>query len=174
LVIGGAAAAGATVIHDRRTAGTQLDDQEIEIRALNLRTQNPDIGKHSEISVTSYNQVVLLTGQAETPQIRHRYAEMVAKIPRVKRVVNEIQIAPADSFSEDSADTYITAQVKLALFKVDSEGFDPGHVKVVTSSRIVYLMGLVTRTEADKVVEVVRHTEGVEKVVKVFDYIEAR
>jgi osmotically-inducible protein OsmY len=170
-VVGGGAAVGASAVHDRRTVGTSVEDQNIEIKALHMKLQDNELKDHMNVSVTSYNMVVLLTGQATSPEISERYANMVGSIDRVRRVVNEIKIEPSASFMEGSGDSYLTAKVKVKLFDIKVPGFDPTRVKVVTEKGVVYLMGLVSHQEADLVVEKVRNINGVNKVVKVFEYL---
>ena len=152
-VVVGGAAASASAAHDRRTVGTFVEDQEIEIKAFNIKNKHPEISDHSQISVTSYNLVVLLTGQVDDPAVSSRYEALVTEIPRVKRVVNEITVGPFASLGARSKDTYITAKATLALAQVESTGFDPTRVKVVTENGVVYLMGLMTRDEAQERVE---------------------
>jgi osmotically-inducible protein OsmY len=168
-VVGGAAT-GASVFHDRRSAGTALEDQNIEFKALHLKAKDTQLYKRANLSATSYNKVVLLTGQAETEQIRQRYVGMIRRISEVKRVVDEIQIRPSLSITQQGNDTYITSKVKIKLFDVKLPDFDPTRVKVVTDSGNVYLMGIVSQQEADSVVQKVRFVSGVKRVVKIFEY----
>jgi osmotically-inducible protein OsmY len=170
-VVGGGAAVGASAVHDRRTVGTSLEDQNIEIKALHMKLQDPQLKDHMSVSVTSYNMVVLLTGQAASADLSERYASMVGNIQRVRRVVNEIEVGSSQSLLEGSGDSYLTAKVKVKLFDIKVPGFDPTRVKVVTERGVVYLMGLVSYQEADLVVEKVRNIRGVNKVVKVFEYL---
>jgi osmotically-inducible protein OsmY len=170
IVVGGAVT-GASVVHDRRTAATALEDQTIEIKALRIVLEDNELKKNSKISATSYNQVVLLTGQAKSLQLRDRYAKAVREIDKVQRVVNEIEISPNATLAEKSSDYYLTSKVKLKLFEIKIKSFDPTRVKVVTEKSVVYLMGLVTQQEADAVVEKVRYVSGVKRVVKVFEQL---
>ncbi|MGD2119561.1 MAG: BON domain-containing protein [Chromatiales bacterium] len=170
-VLVGGAATGAAVVHDRRSTGVVIDDQEIELRALKLKSDHPEITQHSNISVTSYNLVALLTGQAESQQISGQFADLVSRLPRVKKVVNEVVIGAERSFTESTSDTYLTSRAKLALFDLGIEDFDPTRIKVVTSQGTVYLMGLVTHREAEAASDKVRFISGVKRVVKVFEYI---
>ncbi|MEJ1411497.1 MAG: BON domain-containing protein, partial [Candidatus Sedimenticola sp. (ex Thyasira tokunagai)] len=170
-VVVGGAAAGASVVHDRRSAGTTLDDRTIELKILNKLTQDKTLSDHSSISVNSYNHVVLLSGQAETAEYRNQAASAAAGTAMVKRVVNEIQVAPSSSISEDAKDSWITSKAKLELFEIKLPGFDPTRVKITTQRGVVYLMGRVTQQEADAAVEKIRFLRGVKQVVKVFEYI---
>ncbi len=171
LLVGGVAA-GASVAHERRDSRIVLEDEYTEHAAAGLLIDNPDINLHSRISVTSHNHVVLLTGQAETQAISDRFAEKVARLARVRMVVNEVTVGPLASFARESEDALITSRVKLALVGIDIPGFDLTRVKVVTEEGTVFLMGLVYPREADAAVDKARYVPGVKKVVKVFEYIE--
>lgn len=172
VVVGGAVATGAVVAHDRRTTGTVVEDKEIQLRAVDLRASDPDIGARSNISITTYNLKVLLTGQAETAELAQRLAARIARLPRVTHVYNEVEVGAQATLSDAASDTYLTASVKAALFDIELDGFDPLRVKVTTSNSTVYLMGLMTRQEADAVSDKVRYLSGVKKVVRLFDYIQ--
>lgn len=169
-VVGGAAT-GVAVIHDRRSTGTILDDQTIELKALALVSERKDLAEHSSIDVTSYNYVLLLTGRIETEMQRSSFAVDAGKISGVRRVVNELEIGPVLSLGQKANDSYLTAKVKTLLLNVKVPSFDPTRVKVVTSNGIVYLLGLVTKREAEAVVNETRMVGGVRKVVRVFEYI---
>jgi len=173
LVVGSGVAAGASVVHERRSAGTIFEDEQIELSAGQLLSNNPDIKDHSRIAITSYNYLVLLTGQAETQEISDRFAEKVARLPKVKKVINEVTTGPSAGFASESGDAYITSRVKIALLDVDIPGFDPSRVKVVTEEGTVFLMGLVYPREGDEAAEKARYVPGVTKVIKVFEYIES-
>ena len=169
-VVGGAAT-GTSVAHDRRSAGTMMDDEVIEMKILTGSMQDEDLRKHTDISATSYNYVVLLTGRADTVEHRNRFVELARYTPMVKQIISEVEIGPASTLTETSKDTYITSKVKLALFDIKLEGFDPSRVKVVTENGVVYLMGLVRPAEAHEVVEKARYVKSVKRVVKAFEYI---
>lgn len=171
-IIVGGAATGADVVHDRRTSGVIVDDQAIKLKIMDFISKNEDIASHSSISVTSYNLSVLLAGTAEEASIRQRVADYASNLPRVKRVYNEIGIGPRLSLKTDAADSYLTSKIKLKLFGIKLDGFDPTRVKVLTSNGVVYLMGLLTPTEAETVVDLVRHIDGVRRVVKLFDIVD--
>lgn len=172
VVVGGSAATGAVVAHDRRTTGTVVEDKEITLRAMDLRASDPDIEARSNISVTTYNLKVLLTGQAESAEISQRLAAMVATLPRVTHVYNEVEVGAESTWSDAASDAYLTSRVKVALLDVKLEDFDPLRVKVTTSKSTVYLMGLVTPQEAEAVTDKVRYLSGVERVVRLFDYVQ--
>jgi osmotically-inducible protein OsmY len=163
-------ATGAAVVHDRRPSATVLADQTIEIQAMNLLHEHPDISKRSNISIDSYNLMVLLTGQAEEREVSERFAELVARLPKVGRVINEVVIGPNASLAETSKEVYLATRAKLALSSVNIPGFDPLRVEVTVSGETVYLLGLVTEAEATAAAEQVRYVPGVTKVVKLFEY----
>ena len=170
LLVGGTAT-GVAVIHDRRSAGTILDDKSIQFKVAAQIAADKELAGQSDVSVTTYNYVVLMVGSATSEHYRTRLVELASGQPGVKRVINEIQIGPGSSLSRDTKDTYITAKVKIELLDIDLASFDPTRVKVITKNGIVYLMGLVTAAEADAVVEAARYIRGVERVVKIFEYI---
>lgn len=173
-VVGTGVVTGVAVAHDRRTAGTVVEDKEVLFKALRLLNDNPDIREQSNITVTPYNLQVLLTGQALSDEVSQRYAEMVAQIPRVRRVFNEVVAAAEATWTEEADDVYMNSKVKLSLFNLGIEGFDPTRVEVTSSQGVVYLMGLLTPEEADAVTEKVRFLSGVKRVVKLFEYIEPK
>jgi osmotically-inducible protein OsmY len=167
-VVVGGAATGAAVATDRRTAGVFVGDQEIELRAMSrLREALPQ--KTGSIAVTSYNRQVLLTGQVPDETTRARAAEVVKSVPDVRTVFNELSISGVTSLTSTANDTGLTASVKTRLLRNESV---PGtQIKVKTEAGVVYLMGLVTRAEADVATEIARTTSGVTKVVTLFETI---
>lgn len=167
LVVGGAAVGTAMVVSDRRTSGAQLEDEGIELRATNRIRDNLGDGTH--VSVTSYNRLVLLTGEVPSAQARQRVGELVAKVDNVRSVVNETVVDVPSSFGQRSSDTLITGRVKAAL--VDTRNVQARAFKVVTERGVVYLMGIVTQREADLASEVARNVSGVQKVVRVFQIV---
>ena len=162
--------AGALMIVDRRNAETYLADEAIEIRAFNLISDK--FGDKVHVNITSYNMKVLLTGEVPDAGSKARLESIVAGVTNVKGVINEVQVGGISSFSARSNDVYITSKVKARF--IDANKFRANHVKVVTEAGMVYLLGLVTRQEADAAAEIARTTAGVKKVVRVFDYVELR
>jgi osmotically-inducible protein OsmY len=154
----------------KRTLGAKIDDSNIEtIAAVNLAKAHPQIAD-GNVHVNSYSAVVLLTGQVASERARQLAGETVNKINTVRQVHNEIQARPPLSMSERAYDTWLTTKVKSQLLVLgDIEG---RRVKVVTEAKTVFLMGLVSHREADRITDVVRTTGGVGKVVKVFEYID--
>jgi osmotically-inducible protein OsmY len=165
--VGGAVAGGTMMAVDRRTAGTQVDDQTIELRASNAITAA--IGTRGNVSATSYNRVVLLTGQVPTDADRAQVEAVVAKVENVRAVVNELAVGPNSSLSQQSSDTLVTGKVKAAF--IDAKELQMASIKVITERGVVYLMGRVTDTEANIAANVARSVGGVQKVVKVFETI---
>ena len=168
--VAGGAAAGAAV-HDRRTTGTVLDDQNIELSAYDTLNKDKELALKNNVEIVVYNGVMLLFGQTRTPELRDRAEQMLTGFQGVKRVVNQIQVGESPGFWSGSKDKVTTSRVKTALLDIqDMPGFDPTRVNVTTEAGVVYLMGIVSREEADRVVQVTRTTPGVERVVKVFEY----
>lgn len=165
--VGGAVAGGAMMAVDRRTTGAQVDDQTIELRASNAVTAA--IGTRGNVSATSYNRVVLLTGQVPTEADRAQVEAVVAKVENVRAVVNELAVGPNSSLTQQSSDTLVTGKVKAAF--IDAKELQMASIKVVTERGVVYLMGRVTDTEANIAAHVARSVGGVQKVVKVFEII---
>ncbi len=171
-VVVGGAVTGAAVAHDRRTTGTFVEDQEILLRAITMRQQDEELKQKANINIDVFNMQVLLTGQAENAEIVEAFRQRVATIARVRTVFNEVLIGAESTWGEATGDAYLTSKVKVALFNVKLDGFDPTRVKVTSSLGSVYLMGLLTPTEADAVTEEVRFVSGVKRVVKLFEYLE--
>jgi osmotically-inducible protein OsmY len=163
----GSAVGGAMVATDRRTSGAQLEDQGIELRATNrLRDQ---LGERGNVSVTSYNRQVLLTGEVPTEADKAAVEKTVAGVDNVRGIVNELAVLGASSLTQRSSDTLITGRVKAAM--VDARDLSANAVKVVTTRGTVYLMGRVTQREADRATEITRNTQGVQRVVRVLEII---
>lgn len=167
-LIAAGAGTAAMVAVDRRQPDVVLGDQRIELSASNRISER---FREAHVNVISFNRVVLLTGEAQTAQMKADIERLVAEITEVKSVVNELQVAGPSSFGSRSNDTYLTGKVKASFLGADK--FSPNDVKVVTEASVVYLMGLVTRKEADDATEAARSTGGVQKVVRVFEYVVA-
>ncbi len=169
VVVVGAAAAGTSVAIDRRPTDVQLADERIEWQASSrIGDKLKDQG---HVNVTSYNRTVLLTGEAANEALKAEAEKLVAAVPEVKHVVNDLVVAKPSSMGTRSNDAYLTSVVKTRM--VGDQKFNPLHVKVVTESNVVYLLGLVTQKEADDAAHIARHVSGVKRVVKVFEYIPA-
>ncbi|MEI6413745.1 MAG: BON domain-containing protein [Pseudomonadota bacterium] len=171
-VVVGGVTAGVSLVHERRSTGTVIDDEGVELKVRNLVDQNQDLASHSRVSATSFNGLVLLTGQTDSPEARDRIGRLTHDLPKVRRIENYITAEPFSGLGDDTNDAYLTTRVKTALFNVRIPDFDPTRVKVVTERAVVYLMGLVTVREAAAAVEEARYVPGVRKVVKVFEIIQ--
>ena len=158
--------------HDRRTYGAFMEDQEIEVRAMSALADNQEIRGQASISVTSYNRKVLMVGQADSEAIKEQALEIVSRLPKVERVIDEVTVGPKIDLQRQAQDPYLTTRAKLALTNINMPGFDVTRVKVITEDGVVYLMGLVTQEEGDAAAEKVRFVPGVVRVVKLFEYLE--
>jgi osmotically-inducible protein OsmY len=165
----GGAATGVVVGTDRRPAEVVLGDERVEVTALNRLGQR--LNDKAHVNVTSYNYTVLLTGEVPDAKSKEEAEKVAREIERVKGVVNELQIGAASSLQARGNDTFLTGRVKAAF--VTPQKFSPLSVKVVTEAGVVYLLGLVTRQEADDATEIARGIGGVQKVVRVFEYLPA-
>lgn len=166
IIIGGAAV-GAMVVADRRTSGSQLEDESIELRAAGRVRET--LGDRVHVSVTSYNRQVLLTGEVPNAQDKQRVEQIVSRVENVRSIVNELGVTPVTSLTERSQDALITGKVKAAM--VDAKDLSVSAFKVLTERGTVYLMGLVTQREAARATDIARSTGGVRKVVRVFEYL---
>lgn len=166
LIFGAAVGGGALVIADRRSAGSQVDDETIELKVANAaRTR---YGDKLHLNVTSFNGIVLLTGEAPDENARADIGNLARTTERVRAIQNELVIAPTSSLGDRSNDTLITSKVKARF--VEANEFAANHVKVVTERSVVYLMGIVSRQEADAAARLAAQTSGVARVVRVFEY----
>jgi osmotically-inducible protein OsmY len=166
-VVGGAMVGGSMMAVDRRSTGAQVDDQTIELRASSAVTAS--IGDRGHVNATSYNRVVLLTGEVPSEADRSKVEAAVAKVENVRAVLNELAVMPNSSLGQRSDDSIITGKVKAAF--VDTKDLQVASIKVVTERSVVYLMGRVIEAEATSAGNVARGVGGVAKVVKVFEII---
>ena len=167
LLLGGAMVGGAAVYTDRRTSGTQLEDEAIELKASN-RLRN-ELGERARVSVVSYNRLVLLTGEVSGEADKAVVGRVVSSIDNVRSIVNEVTVVSAQPTNTVASDALVTSKVKASL--VDSKDIFAQSVKVVTERGTVYLMGRVTEREANRATEIARGVSGVDKVVRVFEII---
>jgi osmotically-inducible protein OsmY len=161
------AAVGALAALDRRSIGAQTEDQEIELRA--AARMREALKQPGGVSVTSFNRKVLLTGQVASDDDKRAAEAAVSALPNVRSVHNELQVLGRPSLSASAADASITARVKTAL--VEAQDLHANVIKVVTESGTVFLMGLVSRREADRAAQVASRVAGVQRVVTVFEFI---
>ena len=166
LVVGGAVVGGLVAV-DRRTSGTQLEDEAIELKVANAVSK--ELGERVHLNVTSYNRRVLLTGEVRNDADRSRATLLAQSQENVSQVVNDLAIGAASSLSQRTKDTVTSGQLKAAF--VDAKDLQASAVKVVTERGVVYLMGRVTAREAQRATDIARGTSGVVKVVKVFEEI---
>jgi osmotically-inducible protein OsmY len=164
LLVGGAVGT-AVMVTDRRTAGTQLEDQNIELKSLTRIRET--VGERGHINVTSYNRQVLLTGEVASEADRAAVEQAIGRIEGVKTIVNELAAMGASSMTARSNDTILTSRVKASY--IDAKDLQASAVKVVTERAVVYLMGRVTEREANRATDLARGVAGVQKVVKVFE-----
>ena len=166
-LLGTAAATGVMSAHDRRSTGTQTDDETMEWKANNhVPAQYKD---KAHANFTAFNRRLLITGEAPSEEAKSAIESEVRKIEGVKDVYNELGIGPATPLSSRSNDSFITSKVKARL--VDSNQISANHIKVLTERSVVYLMGRVTTREANRAGELARSVSGVAKVVRVFEII---
>ncbi len=168
IVVGGAVATGAAVAHDRRTTGTVIEDQAIELKIKKAILEDKSLAGKTHINVTSFNNYVLLTGEAPTEELRQKAYQIAKRTPKVSHVFNEITIAAPSSLTARSSDTLLTANVKSRLLA--DKNVDGTRIKVVTEAGVVYLMGIVTRGEGNRAALIASKVSGVQKVVKLFQY----
>ena len=166
-VVAVGAGASALMLVDRRPAETQLTDESIELRTESRI--NEKFGFKIHINVTSYNRIVLLTGEMPTEAAKAEAEKIARDVPNVKSISNELAVAGSSSLGGRSNDSYITSKVKARF--VDANKFVAAHVKVVTEAGVVFLLGIVNQAEADAAVEIARTTVGVQKVVRVFEVV---
>ena len=167
VVVGGAAVGTAMVVTDRRTAGVQLEDQNIELKSLTRIRET--VGERGHVNATSYNRMVLLTGEVPSEADRSTVEQSIGKIENVRSMVNELAVMGPSSMTARSNDTILTSKVKASF--IDAKDLQANAVKVVTERGVVYLMGRVTEREANRATELARGVPGVQKVVKVLEIL---
>ena len=166
LVVGGAVVGGLVAV-DRRTSGTQLEDEAIELKVANA--VNKELGERVHLNVTSYNRRALLTGEVRSEADRARATLLAQSQENVKDVVNDLMVGAPSSLTQRTKDAVITGQVKAAF--LDAKDLQSNAVKVITERGVVYLMGRVTTREAQRATDIARGIGGVAKVVRVFEDI---
>jgi osmotically-inducible protein OsmY len=167
LLVGGAVVGTTLVAIDRRTSGIQLEDQNIELKA-GPRARTAAGGDAAHINVTSYNRLVLLTGEVPTEAARRAAEQAVSQVENVRSIVNELAVAGVSSVTSRSNAAILTGRVKATF--VDG-GLAAQAVKVVTERGVVHLMGRVTERESERATQAARRVPGVQKVVRVFEII---
>ncbi|WCR45222.1 BON domain-containing protein [Stutzerimonas stutzeri] len=154
-----------------RTIGSKIDDSLIETKAsVNIAKAHPDLDQASHIVVASYNGVVLLAGQTPRVELKQMAEQAASQVQRVKRVHNELQVLQPSSALARSNDSWLTTKIKAQMLADNSV---PGaRIKVITENGIVYLLGLVTRQEGNRATNLVQGVSGVQRIVKLFEYID--
>jgi osmotically-inducible protein OsmY len=167
LLVGGAVVGSTMMVSDRRTAGTLVEDQAIELKANNRLKEV--VNDRSHVNVTSYNRTVLLTGEAATDADKAAIEQTVQKVDNVKSTVNELAVTIPSALSTRSNDALLTGKVKATF--IDAKDLQVNAFKVITERGVVYLMGRVTEREATRATELARSVSGVQKVVRVFEIV---
>ncbi len=169
VIVAGAAGGGAATANDERSNQTIIDDQLIETKANDALYKDPERAKRIHINITSYNHVVLLTGEALSKKLRTQLIDVVRRLDKVRRVHNEIRVADLTDFQSRTNDTWITSKVKTQM--LTAKGFKSSRVKVITEAGTVYLMGIVAQKTGNQAANIARQVSGVKRVVKVFEYL---
>lgn len=170
IFVAGAAAGAATIaiVYDHRTIANTIQDQKIASRVTERIRYIPELRDESHIEVTTFNRVVLLTGETPNAAWREEAEKQANTVPYIKRIYNQISVqGPASTLSRTS-DYWITTKIKTQMLTMS--GLKSGSIKVITEGGVVYLMGIVSREQADMAASVARQVAGVLRVVKIFQY----
>jgi osmotically-inducible protein OsmY len=169
-VVAGAAvgAAGGAVLYDRRPVKIMMQDDTMAYTIEKKLFANEKVRTQCHIVVTAYNGVVLLVGQAATKELKDQVTAIAKTVPKVKRIYNEVVIGTPTAYLIRTNDSWITTKVKTKL--LTAKHLRSGQFKILTENGVVYMMGMVSRSQAQSAVNIVRHVDGVQKVVKVFEY----
>jgi hypothetical protein len=167
LVVGGAVATGTMVATDRRTSGTVVEDNGIEVKASSRITSN--LGERVHVNVTSYNRQVLLTGEVPSEQDKQLVEKVVSGVENVRNIVNELAVLGNATLTQRASDTLVSSRVKANL--VDAKDLISNAFKITTERGTVYVMGRVTQREANRATEVITRTDGVQRLVRIFEII---
>lgn len=162
------AGAAGMVVYDGRSVMRIESDARIFYKVNKAIVSNPRF-RDSHVVVSSFNEVVLLTGQVPDLSLKLLAEKLAKESPKVQRVYNQLTVGPNTSLSTRSKDSWITSQVRAQMLA--KKGLESGSIRVVTEDSVVYMLGIVTLEQADLAVEVARKVNGVKKVVKVFRYI---
>jgi osmotically-inducible protein OsmY len=167
LVVGGAMLGGTLMATDRRTSGAQIEDQSIELKAMNRVREV--LGDRGHVSITSYNRSVLITGEVLSEADKATVEQTVQKVQNLKGIVNELGIMAPTSLTSRSNDALLISKVKATF--IDTKDLYANAIKVTAERGTIYLMGRVTDREADRATELARTISGVQKVVRLFEII---
>jgi len=167
LVIGGAVATGTMVATDRRTSGTVLEDNSIDVKASSRITSN--LGERVHVNVTSYNRQVLLTGEVPSEQDKQLVEKVVSGVENVRNIVNELAVMGNSTLTQRASDALVTSRTKANL--VDAKDLIASAFKITTERGTVYVMGRVTQREANRATEIITRTSGVQRLVRIFEIV---
>ena len=167
-VVGGAVV-GTSVAMDKRTTGDYVEDQNIKTKFTHLYYEDDQLSEQTHINVTSYNRQILITGEAPTEEEKQKLSHIAEQIKNVRKYFNEVIVTKPSSMSTRTNDSYLTSKIKTSVFTHMDE-LDGAQVKVVTESGSVFLMGLVTREQGNQITDIARTTNGVKRVIKLFEY----
>lgn len=166
LVVG--ATAGGAIVYDKRSTKTMIHDQQAGESLTQMTSNTPELQKGTHIVVATFHRVMLIAGQTETPEQRDKVYQLATTIPNVSRIYNEITVGTPISEWQRTKDSWITTKIKSKM--LGQVGFHSTEIKVVTENGVVYLMGVLSRSQADDAVDIARRVDGVRTVVKVFEY----
>lgn len=169
-MVAGGAASVVSLASDPRTAGTIIEDQSIEFRVSNALQSDPELANNAHISVTAYNSIVLLTGEAPTAALRERAEKYAKDDVKARLVHNEITVEPPLPLKARNYDSWLTSKVKTKL--VGTKDLNAAAIKVMTSNQSVYMMGMVKRADAQMAAQIAAEVEGVTRVVRAFEFID--
>ncbi|WP_404342487.1 division/outer membrane stress-associated lipid-binding lipoprotein [Pseudoalteromonas mariniglutinosa] len=167
-VVAGTAGA-VTAAHDRRTIGAQIDDNNIEIKSALALSEIPRLEKYANLDTISVNGIVLLIGQVANQEMKMQAQQAIENVNGIRKIHNQIRIGSNISITTKTHDSWLTSKVKAQL--LTAKNISSNNIKVVTENSEVFLMGLVSDAEAAIAVELARNVSGVERVIKVFEYL---
>ena len=167
LMVGGAVVGGGMMATDRRTSGTVVEDEAIELKVGSRVREN--IGERVHVNATSYNRQVLLTGEVPSAKDKQLVEKIVSGVENVRNIVNELTVMGNSTFTQRSSDTLVTSRAKAAL--IDAKDLHSNAFKITTERGTVYLMGRVTQREATRATEIISSTQGVQRLVRVLENI---
>jgi osmotically-inducible protein OsmY len=167
LLLGGAVTGSVLVASDRRTSGTQLEDNTIQLKSSNRISDN--LGERVHVNVTSYNRQVLLTGEVPSEQDKQLVEKVVSGVENVRNIVNELAVLGNSTLTQRASDGVVTSRVKANL--IDAKDLIASAFKITTERGTVYVMGRVTQREANRATEIITRTSGVQRLVRIFDVV---
>tara|TARA_R110002124_G_scaffold199767_2_gene366577 strand:+ start:21353 stop:21934 length:582 start_codon:yes stop_codon:yes gene_type:complete len=155
-----------------RTIGSVIDDEITELKLQREIDTNTALRENTHLDIVSYNGMLLIAGQATNQKAKNEISKLASKLPRVRKVFNQITVLPGDKkivHATSPKDIWITTKIKAKMLA--QEKISPRNIKVVTENGTVYLLGLVDIKDADKATNIASHVSGVDKVIKLFEYI---